>query len=273
VLDQPECYANCLLLDIGNTGIKYAWYCYPNDIADLQILRTSTESLPDLLASATSCLFCSVKGKGTNQQIIKLCQQNNVRVEQAHTLAIQFGLQNAYETISNMGTDRWVAMLAGGALTSNNYLIIDAGTAITCDFVINNQHKGGWIAPGLKMARQAVVRNTQRVFDDQSLPFTLNAGVDTPDCVAQGALAQLTGMIAQAISMMHSTVATQLDTERMKFDVFMSGGDAPLLIGAYTSYQQTLKFQPVSSININFVENLVLVGLARIAHENAATSV
>lgn len=273
VLGLPKLKASILLLDIGNTSIKYAWYVYPNDIADLQVLRTSMDSLPDLLSLASACFFCSVRRDNTNDLVIQLCMQHSISAEQVQTQTLQFGLSNAYKNESNMGTDRWVAMLAGAALTQNDYIVIDAGTAITCDFVVNNKHQGGWIAPGLSMARQALVKNTQRVFDDQTLPFTLALGTDTPDCVAQGALAQLTGMVVQAISLMQTKLHASTSSEHLKFDVFMSGGDAPLLIGAYSGHQKHLSSFNQSSVNINYIENLVLVGLARIAHENASTSV
>lgn len=271
MLGQPKLKQTNLLLDIGNTSIKYAWYGYPNDIADLQVLRTSMDSLPDLLSLASACFYCTVKGDDTSEQVKEMCAQHSISAEQVHTQAIQFGLSNAYTTESNMGADRWVAMLAGAALTQNDYLIIDAGTAITCDFVVNNKHQGGWIAPGLSMARETVVKNTQRVFDDNTLPFTLDLGADTPDCVAQGALAQLTGMIVQAISMMQTKLHATKHSGYSKFDVFMSGGDAPLLISAYSDHQKQLSSFQQSSVNINYIENLVLVGLARIAHENAST--
>ena len=263
MLGQRKSQQKCLLLDIGNTSIKYAWYGYPDDIADLHILRTSMDSLADLLFDATVCYFCSVKSDGVAAEIHQLCGEQGVNCEQIHTQESQFGLRNAYKLHRNMGTDRWLAMLAGGALSHNNYVVIDAGTAITCDFVVNNQHKGGWIAPGLTMARESVVKNTHRVFDNQTLPYKLDVGTDTPDCVALGALAQLTGMLVQAISIMRGY--------QSKFDVFMSGGDAPLLIDAFSSFQAQLKNSQQLNAPINYLENLVLIGLARIAHQKAST--
>ncbi len=262
MLDQRS-----LLLDAGNTSIKYAYYKFGNDIADLQVMRTSIDSLPDLLNEVSDCFLCSVLDTEVNQQILEICQNMHVDFKQVNTPAHQFGIQNAYKTPQNMGTDRWMAIIAGAALlnqgTQNNYLVIDAGTAITCDFVVQNDHLGGWIAPGLKMARESVVRHTKRVFDHHQVTSVLMLGDDTPECVAQGALAQLTGMMLQAFNLMQK--------KSKKFEVFISGGDAPILIHAFTQSQNLNKYDQYNA-NINYVENLVLIGLAKISHENIATN-
>jgi type III pantothenate kinase len=256
VLDRPS-----LLLDIGNTSIKYAWYSFPNDIADLHVLRTSLDSIPTLLEQSSSCLLCSVVNNETNDIVSKLCEKANVLFHQANTLASQFGVVNAYATPQNMGVDRWMAIIASSALCdkgdANNFIVVDAGTAITCDFVVGNKHVGGWIAPGLTLARKAVVSQTKKVFDEQQTLHELAVGVDTPECVAQGALAQLTGMLSQACKIMQSKCT--------KYEIYMSGGDAPLLINAFTQLENENK-----RVSINYLENLVLIGLAKTAHENIA---
>lgn len=254
VLDQSN-----LLLDIGNTSIKYAWYTFPNHIADLQIMRTSLDSLEDLIESASSCWLCSVSDNNTNKRVKDICKNSGIPVYEAQTQASQFGITNAYSTHSNMGCDRWMAIIAGSALCDKgsltNYIVVDAGTAITCDFVKGNQHLGGWIAPGLETARTAVVSQTKRVFDEQQVLSVLSLGKNTPQCVANGALAQLVGMLSQACSIMQ--------TECTSFDVYISGGDAPMLINAFNEMNK-------KNVNINYLENIVLIGLAKLAHENTA---
>jgi type III pantothenate kinase len=256
VSDQPS-----LLLDIGNTSIKYSWYHFADPIADLQVLRTSPDSLPDLLDQASACWLCSVVNNDISETIRGLCNERNIAFYQATTLAIQFDVTNAYSTPQNMGTDRWMGIIAGAAMcdkgAQNNFISIDAGTAITCDFVAGNKHLGGWIAPGLALARSSVVSNTKRVFDELQSLQHLTLGNDTPQCVANGALAQLTGMLHQACKIMRSYCS--------KFEIYISGGDAPLLINAFLALEHNKQ-----GSSINYVENLVLIGLAKIAHESIA---
>lgn len=269
-----------LLLDLGNTSIKYAWYNPTQHIADLQIMRTTIDCLSDLLIEAHACYICSVRENDSLEPIFTMCTEQNVFCEQVHTLQQQFGIRNAYQQPSNMGTDRWMAIIAGGALSQRNYLVVDAGTAITCDFVVAGEHLGGWIAPGLQMARDTVVKNTKRVFDDNKDFSALEVGNDTPNCVAFGALAQLMGMLTQAKQIMYQHDPC--------FDIFISGGDGATLISASDlmhkdvscsknkhlnslhakKYKKDLLFS--SSLGTtNYLENLVLVGLARVAEEKA----
>lgn len=256
VLDRPS-----LLLDIGNTSIKYAWYTFPNDFADLQVMRTTLDSLSELINDAASCWLCSVIDDDTNERVKRICTQNNISVFHAQTQKSQFGITNAYQIPSNMGSDRWMAIIAGASLcdkgNQTNYIAIDAGTAITCDFVVGNMHLGGWIAPGLSLSRTAVVSQTKRVFDEHQDLSLLGLGNNTPQCVANGALAQLLGLLSQARNIMQKKCK--------KFEIYISGGDAPLLINAFQEIEQI-----ENSVNINYLENLVLVGLAKIAHEYIA---
>ena len=250
-----------LLLDIGNTSIKYAWYTFPNHIADLQVMRTTLDSLHELTEAASSCWLCSVIDDDTNERVKEICRQSDVSLFEATTQALQYGIVNAYSDPSNMGNDRWMAIIAGASLcdkgNQTNYIAIDAGTAITCDFVVGNQHLGGWIAPGLTLARTALVSQTKRVFDEPQEMSYLALGKNTPQCVANGALAQLLGMLFQACNTMQQKCT--------KFEIYISGGDAPLLINAFKEIEKS-----GSSVNLNYLENLVLVGLAKIAHEYLA---
>lgn len=256
MLDRPS-----LLLDIGNTSIKYAWYTFPNNIADLQVMRTTLDGLRELTNDAASCWLCSVIDDDTNERIKEICRQSNISLFEAHTQASQYGIVNAYSAPSNMGSDRWMAIIAGASLcdkgNQTNYIAIDAGTAITCDFVVGNQHLGGWIAPGLSLARTAVVSQTKRVFDEHQDMSYLTLGKNTPQCVANGALAQLLGMLSQACNTMQQKCT--------QFEIYISGGDAPLLINAFKKIENS-----DNSVNLNYLENIVLVGLAKVAHEYLA---
>ncbi|OFA30093.1 hypothetical protein BAE46_11935 [Glaciecola punicea] len=256
VLDRPS-----LLLDIGNSSIKYAWYTFPEEIADLRIFRTSLDSIEALLEQAANCWLCSVVNEETSLFIAALCGKAKIPFHQTRTQAVQFDISNAYAQPQNMGADRWMVILAGAALRDRgeqtNFIVIDAGTAITCDFVVANKHLGGWIAPGLSMARTAVVSQTKRVFDQGQLLDTLTLGNDTPICVAQGALAQLSGMLLQACNIMQSYCS--------KYELYISGGDARVLISTLAKSENNS-----ACVNINYVENLVLIGLAKIAHQNMA---
>ena len=42
------------------------------------------------------------------------------------------------------------------------FFVMDVGTAITVDFVVDGQHLGGWIVPGFQVMRNALVASTKK---------------------------------------------------------------------------------------------------------------
>ncbi|MDT0596669.1 type III pantothenate kinase [Glaciecola petra] len=262
-----------LLIDVGNTSIKYtrlvmstetqtneairgesqrvAFGKHSTNIETFQVMHADIEELDDLIAQASACFFCSVKNDELSAHIKALCKKAQIPCEQATTKASQFGVKNVYSNEQNMGADRWMAIIAASHIGNikgfDNVIVIDAGTAITCDFLVGHQHIGGWIAPGMQLLRDSVVNNTTRVFDDQTLPTTLMAGTDTPECVAQGALAQTMGFVAQAKQLMSDYCDD--------FECIVSGGDARLIAETGMS-------------GIQVYPNIVLIGLAILASHN-----
>lgn len=252
-----------LLIDVGNTNLKYTWLDETIDsLHDLVIEVTQRENFPNLLINATECIFCSVADSLYSERIFQQCKQANVAVQQVHTQAKQLGISNAYTHIQNMGADRWMAILAGRYVSESDFVVIDAGTAITCDFVIEQKHAGGWIAPGFELARRSVVNNTARVFGDLGIPSSLSLGTDTPDCLANGIFAQLIGVVIQAKNVMqhHSS----------KFELIISGGNGAELFDEMVKlFPQNIApsdKQDSSKISQQWsfkkIENLVLLGMA-----------
>ncbi len=74
-------------------------------------------------------------------------------------------IRNLYRTPETLGKDRIAAVVGGNVLfPDRNILVIDAGTAITYDFINNNQeYIGGNISPGLSMRFQALHQFTNRL--------------------------------------------------------------------------------------------------------------
>jgi type III pantothenate kinase len=232
-----------LLIDIGNSQLKYTWYERATSLANIKGKTIAIEDALSLFKDRPDVHFCSVKSNEITDEFIEMMRQAGVRFKQANTQKQQFGITNSYATVTNMGSDRWLAMLAADALVKKDVLVIDAGTAITCDFIVQGKHLGGWIAPGLKMLRESVANKTGRVFDFEHLTPHLLPGEDTANCVANGALAQIVGMVQQA--------RTLIGAHTSDFEVIVSGGDKDII-----------------SRNIGFAsllhDNLVLAGLARI---------
>lgn len=231
---------NTLLMDIGNSRIKYALSSNVHTT-----LAQTAETVADVLKkhpNLQKVIFASVRNSDLIQQTIDTCSSQHIAIEQVTTQAEAFGIQNAYQQFPNLGIDRWLAVLASRVHTRLPVAVIDAGTAVTCDIVVGNRHLGGWIAPGYTMMQQAVTSKADRVFGNQHRQTILGLGSGTEDCVNMGCLALLQGIV-------HSCV-NELKHHGDDYRIYLCGGDTDML-------------RNFKNEQIQLKPNLVLEGLNR----------
>ena len=142
-----------LLIDAGNTRVKSALLDAEGHLEPL--FNVSYAELEGVaLSVAVSAVWLAVVSGGERHQAVNrwLEQQPQVPVHQVHSEATAFGIINAYAHPSHLGVDRWLAMIGAYNEQPKATLIIDAGTAITADWVdAQGNHLGGCIAPGVDL--------------------------------------------------------------------------------------------------------------------------
>ncbi|MEP1447045.1 MAG: type III pantothenate kinase [Paraglaciecola sp.] len=186
-----------LLVDIGNTQIKYALVNEVADISDVKSCQQIKE-LDGYIDSAYQVIVSSVGHTSQVTQLHSLCVRYDRPFKQIHTQANTLGIECAYEKFQTLGVDRWLAILAARAITPLPIAVLDLGTANTCDIVLENKHLGGWISPGFSVMRESLIKNTQKVFANSNMPEKLGIGDTTEDCVSFGCLASQTGFVMMA---------------------------------------------------------------------------
>ena len=162
-------------------------------------------------------------------------------------------LENKYGTPQTLGQDRLAAAVGANALSPDkNLLIIDAGSAITYDFVnADNQYIGGNIAPGIKMRFTALKNQTKKlplveIGEKQIIPLF---GTNTNDAILSGVVRGIRYEIEGYIRTLQKRVG--------QFETYMTGGGS--------TYLQTTIRQ-----NVILEKHLVLIGLNRILMYNLA---
>ena len=231
-----------LLVDIGNTQIKYALV---NEISDLSEVKRC-QHIKDLVpyfSSVNQVIVSSVGHLTLVEQLENECERANIPFKKINTEANSLGIQCAYEKFQTLGVDRWLAILAAREITQLPVAVVDLGTANTCDIVVNNKHLGGWISPGFSIMRESLLKNTQQVFADTKMPKMLGIGNSTEDCVSFGCLASQAGFVMMA----EQYLSSQYDD----FYVLVTGGG-----------QISLSLSENSKVL--FFPNLVLRGLYRL---------
>lgn len=156
------------------------------------------------------------------------------------------GVANGYLRPSELGADRWAALVAARALTDREYFVVDCGTAITVDAVdADSRFVGGAILPGLRMSRTALVRGTAGIETvGEEMEADGPMGCSTAAAVAGGTLWGLAGAVDRLLE-----AAGRVPEGA---PVFITGGDA-------------LHFQALLRHHVTVVPDLVLQGIARLA--------
>lgn len=153
------------------------------------------------------------------------------------------GLTNAYAAQpAALGVDRWLAMIAARSVHPGDLVVADAGTALTVDLLpADGRHRGGYIVPGLAMARAALDRGTATLPEITEQAVSTDPGLDTETAIGNGTLRQQLALVASALDQLAGAT------------LVLTGGDASLLHRALPEAQRaTVDLRP----------ELVLEGLA-----------
>lgn len=238
-----------LIVDIGNTQIKAAFF------ENHQLLRlessqaSEVEFISDLISrheQTSQIIISSVRNYP--EQLIKSLEGENREVL-FFNAELETPLENRYESKSTLGYDRLAACAGANSLYPNtNCLVIDAGTAITFDFVSEkNEYLGGCISPGLRMRFAALHHYTQKLPElSPEEEFNL-IGKNTNDAIVSGVQ---NGLIFEI-----DTYIRKLKKSHPNLQVVITGGDANFLSKYLTN---SVDFQP----------QIVLIGLNKILEYN-----
>ncbi len=237
-----------LTVDIGNQYTKLRCFAEGYNIACSADYSNPFPigKLSDF-SHAGRAIISDVGGKGA--EIIRFLKESGVKtISMSHKLALPLSL--AYKTPETLGVDRIAAAVGAGVLFPDYaMLVIDAGTAITFDFVEpNGVFAGGNISPGIAMRLKSLhhfTANLPLVSINNSVP---EIGSTTYEAIAAGVRNSVLFEIEEYISRW-CNISRQ-------HKVIVTGGDADFLVNSIKS-----------SIFVN--SNLVAIGLKRILELNA----
>ena len=154
-----------LIIDIGNTRTKVALFQNGELIKSFAVDSFEPIDLQELKAdypNINKAILSSVKYNAV--EIIKnLRKELDYVIELDHSTPLP--IENLYETPETLGKDRIAAAVGASVVfPKQNVLVIDAGTAITYDFVNDkSQYLGGFITPGLHMRYKALHHFTDKL--------------------------------------------------------------------------------------------------------------
>jgi type III pantothenate kinase len=219
-----------LELDCGNTRVK--WRVRNNKTIILRGIFPTHEGFSvatsEELAAAniTRVLVGSVLGdeyarKLASWSLAYLHINPNFAVSEPHTS----GVTNGYQQPDKLGVDRWLAILAAKAQTECAFVAVDCGSAITVDLVTSQgEHLGGYIAPGLRLMREALESKTASIklgqigYADNGFP-----GRNTVAAIKAAEFAMIAGLV-------HQAKAVLKNYDKSDADLLVTGGDGEWLV-------------------------------------------
>lgn len=234
-----------LQLDIGNTRLKWRLVDGTHTVDGGAIVRGDGLILPSLEQVPAQVWVASVAGE--EQEALLRREFTGLDVWFARTGERACGVRNSYAQPHRMGVDRWLAMVAAWNQAVDAVCVVDAGSALTIDFVsARGTHLGGYILPGLDSMERALLSDTDRVRFADAARDSLVPGQSTEEAVYNGLLLSQTGAVALALDRLEHTGT-----------VYFSGGNGAVLQAALDRGGQ-------------FAPDLVLDGLALLANETLA---
>ncbi len=197
-----------MLLDIGNTRLKTARLKGDDFIAgdelihkgrlDIKTLKKiEFEGKPDRIVAS-----CVVENK--NENTLRKWAQKIIRsdIEFITSVQQQCGVINAYTDPTQLGSDRWMAMIAAHNQWQGNLCVVDAGSALTLDLIqADGRHLGGYIIPGMKMMQHCLLDSTEIPVSKSSIVLAnkVQQGSNTINCISNGALQAVCGLVERTI--------------------------------------------------------------------------
>jgi type III pantothenate kinase len=237
-----------LLIDAGNTRIKWGVRTLGQWQAQGALPHAATGDLTQIAAAHPGLkrvLGANVAGASAAAAIAAALHKYAPPPEWLASSAQCCGVRNLYHPPTQLGADRWAALIGARALhPSAATLIVTAGTATTVDILdAAGSFQGGLILPGEELMRRSLAGNTAQ------LPFAQGHYVDAPRCTDDAIVSGCLNAQAGAI-------------ERMFRQIAESPGALCLLNGGGAA-----RIEPLLSIPVKRIDNLVLEGLAVVASD------
>ena len=237
-----------LIFDIGNSSTKIALFDGPKKITSFPTRHYSCAKIGQFLQAykIEKAIISSVRN--IPDFIYDLL---TVNIPYTFVLSPKSRLPFAvnYETPETLGSDR-LAAVAGARFRfpGENILIIDAGSAVTFDYLSGNTYLGGNISPGLSMRFKALHKFTGRlplISTSEKLP---SPGTNTAGAITAGVI---NGMIFEI-----NEYKRQFEEKYKDGKVIITGGDSGYLSGKIAG-------------EVIFLPDIVIEGLNQLLEYNA----
>ncbi|MXS84896.1 type III pantothenate kinase [Nitrosomonas sp. HPC101] len=239
-----------LAIDSGNTAIKWGlhdgtqWLACGNILqGERMMLQQAWETLP----VPASVLISNVAGSRAASDLTALLKPWRIQPQWIMASASQCGITSRYAKPEQLGSDRWMALIAAWHRMQRMCLVVDAGTAMTVDALSSTgEFLGGIIVPGPDLMKKALAGRVGALTTSVSGRFQ-DFPTNTENALYSGMIQALTGALERM-----GCLLARYSEKQAPVEIIVTGGGAALLDQHIHAPHQ-------------IIDNLVLEGLVIIA--------
>ena len=207
-----------LIIDIGNSRTKIA-VVDNGQVVDNYVLEDVVElenhQVFGLYPTISKAIVAST-AQSTDRIAEWLRKRGLYVVEMSSSTPVP--LRNGYLTPETLGVDRLAAAVGASQMVEGDCLVVDFGTAITIDLVIDGEFRGGNISPGMRTRFRALHDYTLRLPECDATDEILPIGKTTSQAIEQGVMQGITYEIEGYIRAFLA--------DNVKLSIIFTGGDA-----------------------------------------------
>ena len=216
-----------LTIDIGNTSVGLAVFrgaklcCTYRLSPDLKKLSVVLAAIQQSYKALNSVVICSVAPKILKrvETAVRKTIKINPRVIGKN---IKVPVKSHYNK-KQIGQDRLVCAYAATSFYKAPIIIIDLGTAITCDYVSKKgEYEGGIIIPGLRLSAESLFKKTALLPNVHIERPEKLIGRDTKTSILSGIFYGYGALLDGLIARIHHS-------KKNRVKVILTGGYAPLM--------------------------------------------
>lgn len=248
-----------LAIDIGNTRLK--WACYDAPRPGATLIAEGVEFLENIdhlaegdwsrLPRPDAVLGCAVAADAVRRRVDEQLEMWDAHAQWVVASESEGGLHNGYDHPARLGADRWVAMIGGWHHLHSQgvqapMVVVMVGTAVTVEAVdAQGRFLGGFILPGHGIMLRALESGTAglHVPTGEVRYFPTN----TSDALTSGGTYAIAGAVQCMVQ--HLREHTGLEPR-----CIMTGGAG-------------WKMAPTMTVPFELVDNLIFLGLQRMAQD------
>ena len=243
-----------LVIDFGNTRCKF-YFFNGDQLSDTKIFDNSAADFSEkvlTIVNKSKINNAIVSSVGDKPDLLTTLLSDNCNILTLNQNT-SIPISNSYDNPAQLGNDRLAAAVGASVLFPNrDALVVDAGTAITYEFVEGGKrYLGGSISPGLSLRFAALHEHTAK------LPLLTPTNVD--DIIPTNTQSAINNGVINGVIAEIEWFITYAQQKLKNPAIILTGGDTIFLA---EKLKNTIFAEP----------NLVAIGLNRILEYNVKQS-